>query len=235
MIKGLENASRSMLEKMRNLQIVANNLANINTTGYKREIPFTEYVRRGENQPTLQLTDFTEGSLIETDNPFDLAITGKGFFAIKTNRGVELTKNGKFKVSEDGYLVTDDNEKVLGRSGEINFYENITGKNKDVKITANGEIKVDGNIVDQLMIVKMPAQKNLVRTENQKYYLPDNNYTPAENKDFSIKQGFLEESNTNPVIEMQAMIQLEKDYEAAQKMVASMDNLMSKSREIGKV
>ncbi|GBD90567.1 flagellar basal-body rod protein FlgG [bacterium BMS3Abin04] len=235
MVKGLYYAAKSLHEKIRNIQIVANNLANINTTGFKREIPFSEYMERANKKSLMQITDFTEGALIKTDNPFNLAISGKGFFAVQTNRGIELTKNGKFKINNDGFLVTEDGNKVLGRNGEISFLDNLFKKGNQVTISSNVEVKVGKNVVNQLMIVKPDDQSNLIRTEGQKYYSLDEVYNPANEKDFKVMQGYLEESNTNPIVEMQAMIQLEKDFEASQKMVTSLDNMMSKAKEIGKV
>ncbi len=235
MVKGLYFAAKSLQDKIRNIEIVANNLANINTTGFKREIPFSEYLDREENKTVKQITDFSEGSLLETGNPFDLAISGKGFFVVKTEQGLEITKNGKFKIDAEGFLTTEDGERVQGKNGEISFLENIFESNKPVTITKDGIIKVGDEIVNQLKIVEVEDTRKLIRSGNGKYYLADEDYRKAPESDFEIHQGYLEESNTNPILEMQAMIKLEKDYEASQKMIASLDQMMGQAKEIGKV
>ncbi len=235
MVKGLYYAAKSLQSKIRNIEIVANNLANINTTGFKREIPFSEYLDRAENRTIKQITDFSQGNLLETGNPFDLAITGKGFFVVKTDRGLEITKNGKFKIDKEGFLTTEDGERVQGKNGEISFLENIFEGNKDITITKEGVIKIGEESVNQLKIVEVEDTNKLIRSGNGKYYLEDEDYRTAKTDSFEIKQGYLEESNTNPILEMQSMIKLEKDYEASQKMIASLDQMMSKAKEIGKV
>ncbi len=235
MVKGLYFAAKSLQDKIRNIQIVANNLANINTTGFKREIPFAEYLDRAENKAYKQITDFTEGSLVETGNPFDLAITGKGFFLVKTERGFEITKNGRFKIDEEGFLTTEDGERVQGKNGEISFLENIFEKNKPITIAKDGIIKVGDEVVNQLKIVEVENTNSLIRTENGKYYLATEDYIKSPEQNYSVHQGYLEESNTNPILEMQAMIKLEKDYEASQKMIASLDQMMGQAKEIGRV
>ena len=123
MDRGLFDAARSMNIKMKNMEIVANNLANVNTTGYKREIPFSEYLSRMENKPLKQLSSFEQGNLVQTDNPLSLAITGNGFFMIKTDRGIELTRNGNFMLTKEGDLVTQDGSPVVTQGGTVNIFE----------------------------------------------------------------------------------------------------------------
>lgn len=234
MIEGLYRASKSMNDKIMNIQIVANNLANINTNGFKREIPFSEYMERSENNNIKHITDFSEGEFVETQNPFDLAISGNAFFAIKTDRGIEVTKNGQFEIDEDGYLATKDGNRVLGDKGVINLDEVMLNSKESITITSEGEIKAGSMILDNLKIVNVEDPKLLTRSENQTFFYPEEDYQNVDKSEFKIHQGYIESSNTNPILEMQAMIQLQKDYEASQKMVASLDNLLSNNKEIGK-
>jgi len=235
MVKGLYDAGQHLYSKMRSIQIVANNLANINTTGYKREVPFAEIIARKENQLNKQLTDFTSGALVETNNPLDLAITGRGLFMIKTENGIELTNNGNFQISEDGFLVNEQGNKVMSRNGEININEAlITSKDKLV-ITKSGEIKMGDVYIDQLVIADVGDQSMLQRTANQNFTILNDEVAVADESTFEIHQGYIEESNVNPILEMQAMIQINKDFEASQKIVGSLDQMMSKTQEIGRV
>lgn len=235
MIEGLFNASKSLHEKMQNIQVVANNLANINTNGYKREIPFTEYMKRSENEQVKQITDFSEGVFQETGNPFDVALSGNAFFAVQTERGTELTKNGQFKIDDEGYLSTKDGNRVLGSNGEINLDETLMNSKGNITITTDGEIKSGDLTINRLKMIKIEDPRKLLRSESQKYYDPEEDYKIAEKSDYQIHQGFLESSNTNPILEMQAMIQLQKDYEASSKMISSLDSMLGQNKEIGRV
>ncbi len=235
MVKGLYDAGQHLYQRMRSIQIVANNLANINTTGYKREVPFAEIIAKEENQINKQITDFTAGSLVETNNPLDLAITGRGLFMIKTENGVELTNNGKFSISEEGYLVNEDGYKVLSKNGEINISESILESKEPLVVTKNGEIKSGTVIIDQLMIADVHDQSILQRKPNQNFSLLSDEIQIADENSYEIYQGYIEESNVNPIHEMQAMIQINKDFEASQKIVGSIDTILSKAQEIGRV
>ena len=235
MIKGLFNASISMQDKIHNIQVVANNLANINTNGYKREIPFSEYMKRNGNENIKQITDFSEGEFLETGNSLDLAISGKAFLTVKTNRGIEITKNGSLKIDGEGFLVTKDGDRVLGERGEIYLDEALIDSKGKITITTEGKIKFNDQIIDSLRMVNVEDPKVLLRAENEKYFDPNENYISADTSEFQIHQGFIETSNTNPIIEMQNMIQLQKDYEASQKMIASLDAMLGYNKEIGRV
>ncbi len=235
MIEGLVNASTSMNDKIRNIEIIANNLANLDTTGFKREIPFAEYLTNEEYQNVKNLTDFSEGEFIETDNPLDLAISGNAFFAIQTDQGIEITKNGQFSKDGEGYLITQDGNRVLGEKGYINLDDSLVSENGDLTITKDGEIKSGEFLLDNLKIINVENPKLLVRTENERFTYPDQDYQVAAKSDFSIHQGYVEGSNTNPILEMQAMIQLQKDFEASQKMINSLDTMLSETQEIGQV
>ena len=235
MIKGIYVAAQSLHTKMRNMELISNNLANINTTGYKREIPFSEYLTRSQNKNLTQLTDFSEGALVATENPLDLAISGKGFFMIETERGKEFTKNGRFQISEEGMLVNEEGYRVLGEDGPINIMEAITKGNNEILVTKDGEIKVGDQLISKLLISKIENQEFMSRSGGQNFYFPDDDYIQAYEGEFDIKQGFIEESNTNAVLEMQRMIDLSKKFELSQKVITSLDEMMSKAKEIGRV
>ncbi len=234
MIKGLYNSAIAMNTRMKNLEIVSNNLANINTTGYKREIPFSEYLSREDGMQIKQVTDFSEGNLVETSNPFDLAITGDGFFVVDTGNGLELTKNGKFTISDEGFIIDERGNKVQSSNGGINIYESVVDKNKPIQITREGEVKQGDLVIDKLLITKVTNQEGMDRSEGQNFRFDDMDYLPALDTEYEIHQGYLEESNTNPILELESMIRINKDYEASQKMISSLDTILSQSKEIGR-
>ncbi len=235
MIKGLYNSAIAMNTRMKNLEIVSNNLANINTTGYKREIPFSEYLSREDGTQVKQVTDFSEGNLVETGNSFDLAITGDGFFVVDTGNGLELTKNGKFSISEEGFIIDSRGYKVQSSNGGINIYESVVDKNKPILITKEGEVKQGDLVIDKLLITKVTNQEGMDRRDSQNFKFDDMDYSPAIDTEYEIHQGYLEESNTNPILELESMIRINKDYEASQKMISSLDTILSQSKEIGRV
>lgn len=235
MIRGLYNSAIAMNTRMKNLEIVSNNLANINTTGFKREVPFSEYLSREDGTQIKQVTDFSEGNLAETGNPFDLAITGNGFFVVETENGMELTKNGKFSISEDGFIIDEKGNKVQSSNGGINIYDSVVDKNKPITITKEGEVRQGDVVIDKLMITKVTNQEGMVRADGQNFRFEDMDYEPALNTDYEIHQGYLEDSNTNPILELESMIRINKDYEASQKMISSLDTILGQSKEIGRV
>lgn len=235
MIKGIYYVSRNLELKTKNLEVVANNLANINTTGFKRELPFSELVSQYSNAPVKQLTDYTQGNLIETGNQLDFAISGDAFFAIEGKTGTEYTKNGRFRISDEGFLVNEQGYKVLGKNGEIDLSEFSTEELQKLNITKKGEIRVGDRLIDQLQISQINDPSLLNRKEGLNFFSPDNTFKDADIDRYDIQQGYLEESNTNPIIEMQSMIEINKDYEAGQKMMNFLDSSLERANEIGKV
>jgi len=235
MIKGIYDAARSMISRQKNIEITANNLANINTTGFKRSIPFSEVMSREDGLQEVQITDFSEGAFTETGNPLDLAVSEKSFFMLETEKGIEFTNNGKFKIAEDGFLINGDGYYVITEKGRVNVMESVTDADRNLKINKNGEIQIGDNVVDKLLIAKIEDQTKMSRSGKQKFSVPDGGYSIAAKGSYEVFQGYLEESNVNPIIEMQSLITINKDYEAAQKMVSSLDNIMGKAREVGRL
>ncbi len=236
MVKAIYQAAQNMQTKSKNIEIVANNLANISTVGFKRELPFTELLTRYKDSPFKQLTDFSEGNSVFSNNPLDLAIQGTGFFTVKGDDGrEELTRDGRFSISIDGFLINASGAKVQGQKGDINLYEVLVDKNKSVIVTKDGEVRIGDDVVDQLLIQKIETQEHLVRTNAQAFFYEEGSSVPAEDGEYKIAQGYVEESNVSPVLEMQSMITLNKDFEATQKIIGFFDNSLGKASEVGKV
>ncbi len=236
MIKGIYTAGRSLDHRTKNIDIIANNLANINTTGYKREVPFSELVNNYGDAAIRKITSHQQGEVIQTSNPLDLAISGKGFFAVKNDEGsLELTRDGRFRIAEDGFLVDGTGKKVVGKNGEISLDETLRSKNSIILITKAGEIKIGDMIVDTLLVLNVDEAGQLVRSSGSNFLTEGVDYYPATEDNYAISQGYLEESNTNPIVEMEAMIQLNKEYEAAQKIIAALDQSLDNANDIAKI
>lgn len=238
MVNGLSHlyqAANVMHNKMTDISITANNLANINTVGFKRELPFAEVISRLTNSPVKQLTDFSEGVFSQTGNPLDLAISKNGFFMIKTDKGVQLTKNGHFKLTEDGGIVDSKGNPVMTQGGDLNLLEYTLNKDNEIKISKDGEITVGKEVVDQLKIAKIDDPTGMVRESGQNFSFPNGGYSEASEDDYEIEQGYLEGSNTNAILEMEQMISMNKEYETAQKIIKAIDQQMGMAKEIGKI
>lgn len=235
MIKGIYYAANNMLAKNKDLEIVANNLANISTVGFKREVPFSEVMSREIGSPLKQITDFTVGNLIQTSNPLDLVISEDAFFVLKTSNGVEYTKKGRYTLSDDGYIQNEEGLRLLGEKGEINVYEGALEKDKPIIITKNGEVKVGEIVVDRLLAAKFFYDQRALRIDGVKF-IPDDGFVHlASEGEFEVIQGYLEESNINPILEMQAMISISKEFEAAQKSINALDQSLEKANDVGKI
>ncbi len=236
MIKGIYTVARSLEHRTKNIDVVANNLANINTTGYKREVPFSEYIDGFGESYIKKISSQQQGETILTSNPLDMAIYGEGFFAVKGDDGnVELTRDGRFRISDEGYLTDANGKKVLGQNGTINLEEILQQKDSIFLVSSAGEIKIGDQLVDALLIVKVDNPEELVRSGGSNFITNDENFANALADEFKISQGYLEQSNTNPILEMESMIQLNKTYETSQKIINSLDQSLDLANQIGKV
>ncbi|MBI5730130.1 MAG: flagellar hook-basal body protein [Ignavibacteriales bacterium] len=236
MIKGIYTAGRSLDQRIKNIDVIANNLANINTTGYKREIPFSEIIDQYDNVKIRKLTSQQQGEILQTSNPLDLAISGDGFFAVKNPEGnIEFTRDGRFKINDEGFFVDGLGRKVMGKNGEISVEETLLAKETAIRVGKGGEIKVGEKVIDTILVLNVNDASGLIRTSGSNFSAEGQEYTPADEGSYSISQGYLEEANTNPIIEMEAMIQLNKEYEAAQKIISALDSSLGQAIEIGKI
>jgi len=230
MIKGLYHAAAGMLPRMNQQETVGNNLANVNTTGFKADHRFFQtelnntIIQSGqygeiqefsEDEVSL-VTDFSQGSLSETRNPLDIAINGDGFFVLETGDINSFTRNGNFMVNAEGELVNSRDYKVLGENGPIT----IVGR--EVVISADGSVVVDGVLIDKIKIVDFEEPYDL-RRNGFGYFIPTVNFEEIDSENMTIKQGFLENSNVDPIAEMVRMIELNRNYESCQKAIHAQD------------
>lgn len=235
MIKGIYHAARSLETQNKNMERIANNLANLNTIGYKREGLFIQILNQLGGPQVKSPVDLTQGEVFETKNPLDVAIVGIGLFVVKTDKGYEYIRNGNFQISPEGFLVDKQGRKVIGKNGEINLSEYKLDENNMLSISRNGEIKVGENSVDTLLIAKLDEDKYDFRKEGLNFDSISDIEELAEENEYQLLQGYLEESNVNPIQEMENMIRVSKDYESSYKMVITLDESLQKSVEIGKI
>lgn len=219
--KAVTGASRIDQE----FDIVANRMANAQTTGYKGEkVSFNEVL-----EATMKI-DFSQGAPQPTGNPLDLSITGDGLFKVQTPQGTRYTRNGTFTIDREKYLVTQDGYRVLGESGPIP----LTGQN--VVIGEKGEISMDGGQVDKLKIVYFA---DIGKLKKEGASLISYNGDPADEKvsdKSTVQQGVLEQSNISVITEMTHLIILTRSYESVQKILQSHDEMNGKAaNDVGSV
>jgi len=201
------------------LRIVANNIANAATTGFRAEgVIYSENVEvLGPNHASLSMASASvpdtlgaQGVLKATGGTFDLAIEGEGFFLIQTPEGDRLTRAGHFGPNQNGDLVTADGYPVLDAGGAPVFVPTGAGA---VTIGADGTISAAGQLVGQVGVV-VPTDPTTLRREGGTMFSAPDGFDPAENG--RVLQGFLEASNVNPTLEIARMIEVQRAYELGQ-------------------
>jgi flagellar basal-body rod protein FlgG len=224
-----------MVARARQHDAVANNLANAGTAGYKRQTIFLrrlEAATAQQDRPWLRpleqgtYTDFSQGVLDASEDPFNLAIDGPGFFVVETPDGQAYTRNGSFARSDDGTLVTADGYAVLGDGGPI------VVPNGEFTVGQQGEVFVDGAQVGALQIVSFADPQKLTPI-GKSLFRATTVAEPAEGT--LIRQGFLERANLELVDEMVRMIASFRYYETAQKAVQIQDETLGRAvNEVGR-
>lgn len=214
----------------RQMEIIANNIANQNTTGFKGESPmFEEYLLPTSGGRTVSYVqdygifrDTAEGTLGRTSNPLDVAISGEGFFVIETEQGERYTRNGNFRLNADGELVSADGDAVLDDGGEtIELDPNLS----NFTISRDGFLNnADGDTV-KLKLVNFENQQQMRKVAAGVY---TSSAEPIEPEDAQIVQYMLEASNVQPITEMTNMIYVHRAYESSNKLMQTDHDLQRK-------
>ena len=215
--------------------LVSNNLANINTTGYKRDVMFTDMldVIDTNNDNKNVVTEFSQGTMKETGNPLDIAFSGKGFFVIENNGDEYYTRDGHFTVNSLGNLTTAEGFYVMGQGGIINLSTDGS-KAGDFEISKLGEIFVNNEYIDMLKIVDFEDYTQLSK-EGINLFSANDNLKPYESEMYMVFQRHLEGSNVNSVDEMVELISLQRNFESTQKAVRTLDEALGKAaNDIGR-
>ncbi|WDR07562.1 flagellar basal-body rod protein FlgF [Devosia rhodophyticola] len=232
----MENAQLISLSRQmalqRQMDVVANNMANVNTTGFKAEkVLFEQYVMPiardrdfpSQDQPLsyvqdwATLHDLSGGPINQTGNPLDMALNGDGFFAVQTAGGERWTKSGAFQIDSSGTLVDLSGNPVLGEGGPIQFSPDETG----ITIGANGSITTSAGIKGKLRVVEFPNAQALTREGSNLYA----GGTPGPNTGTTVVQGAIERSNVTGVSEMAEMIRVTRSYESIAQIMQRQDEM----------
>ena len=223
-------ALSQMAAMQRQMDIIASNIANANTTAFKGErMMFIEFLQSGEEerfsyvQDYGTLRDLTVGSLTQTDNPLDIAINGEGYFQVKTAQGVRFTRSGHFRLDESGAIVTSDGDAVLGDGGQ----PLLAAGSGDIAVSTAGAVSVDGAKIGTLGVVTFDDEQALRKVVGG-LYATDQQPQPVA--DVNLVQGVLENSNVEPIVQMTQMIELLRGYQNAQRLIV--DDHEAKRRAI---
>jgi flagellar basal-body rod protein FlgF len=219
MISGMYNLIDGSMTQQLRFETVANNIANSNTNGFKKDIiSFNQTL----DMQSISKTDFSPGPIRYTGNELDIALEAKGFLKIQTPNGLRYTRDGALSIDAEGFLVTGNGDKVLGENGPI------TVEGGMVSIGQDGQVSVDNQAADKLLVVNF-NKPELLRKEGGSYYsyLGDSKEISTET-DAVIKQRYLEGSNVNPTQEMIEMIETFRAFESVEKAMQSIDGLTGK-------
>jgi len=229
----------------RAMDIVANNIANANTTAYKAESPvFSEYLMpeaeaddRGYGKgaalsyvlDTGTHRDLAEGNITHTGNPFDIAISGEGFFQVDTAAGPRYTRAGHFTVDLNNQLVTSQGDPVLSNAGAP---ITINPDDGAIEIARDGTISSGTNTIGRLGLVNVENPGAMKKTGDN-YLETEQDAVQVENP--LVMQGFVESSNVKPVVEMTRMIEVMRAYTSTQKNIKEMGDLQQSAiRQLGR-
>ena len=249
MVRGIYSAASGMLAEQRRVDVIANNLANVNTNGYKKDVaifraspeerfyrlrdplrlPWVKFVvdprpKIGWSgsgvKPDEVYTSYVAGPLKQTFNPLDLAIVGDGFFVVRTPQGIRYTRDGAFVLDGQNRLATVDGFLVLGEEGPIEI------KGNKVRFAPDGTVLVDGREVARLKIVKFAEPSKDLKKIGDNLFAKNDGGQEIKVKQIKIMPGYLEASNVNPVKEMVDMIASQRAYELNSKSIKTADEML---------
>jgi len=272
MIRGWYTGASGMRAQQWRLDAVANNLANVDTNGYKKDVTsfkaFPELLLRRQDDDGVYkhpfgsadaapivgklgtgvelnelFTNFSQGAPKETSSDFDMMLEGKGFFTVATPYGERYTRNGSFILGKEGYLVTNEGFPVLGENGPIRVKANNFQVDNEGRIWINAAYPDDPEVMvgrennqweetvllDTLKIVEFDLDRYLEK-QGTSLYRETQTSGPAMTMDVlnrpKVIQGFLEAANVDPVLEMVQMIEVNRAYEANQKVIQTEDSVL---------
>jgi len=245
------------IAQQRQVEAIANNVANANTPGFKKDqVVFEEYMTEIHNpQSDINVpvgdispadfyqtngaenskvkisgtyTDFEQGQHSPTGNPLDISLQGTGFLEVNTPYGVRFTRQGILSMAQDGTLITNQGHQVLSSGTTPPESRLIKVPNEKIKIVDNGEIYAGGQKVSALSVVEF-IDSHALKKEGAGLYINENPENQKPNQKTVVKQGFLEDSNVNAVSEMSSLIKANRQFESIQRAIKAYDNISGRA------
>jgi flagellar basal-body rod protein FlgF len=247
MIKGIYASGAGLQPRTTRLEVLANNIANVNTTGFKKDNLFIEAMKdaglshsqeEGELKglESRQFIDFSEGSFVETKNPLDFAIQGRGFFVVETPQGIRYTRNGNFSLAIDGTVVNGQGYPLLGTTGKIQVPEPQKLADHSISVNQHGDISFGSLTLGKMRIADF-ENLNQLKKEGTSLFV-----TAAEEKPVNLdthgtvlRQGYLEESNVEGIHEMIELVELTRSFETDQRTIQAQDSTLERAMDVGRV
>ncbi len=228
----------------REMTVVSNNIANMNTTGYKGErMMFVDHLERSRSgdfiadqklnfvRDVASYRNLEEGNIQQTGNPLDLAIHGEGYFVVQTPDGEQqYTRGGSLRLDENGQLVTQGGLPVLTDANTPIFF---APEDTKIEIASDGSVSTQNGAIGKLQVVRFENEQDMQRVENGLYTTEQ----PAEAVEApTVAQGALEQSNVQAILEMSRMIQVNRSYKSIQNLIQKEDERLKKAiAELAKV
>lgn len=245
MIRSIYQAASALMAQMTRQLTISHNLSNVSTPGYKQQIsPVTDFRdmllnRIGDGQvspvgslstavrPDETTVDLSQGALVETGNPLDLALAGDGFFAIQAPDGVQYTRDGTFHLDAARQLVTSDGLPVLGENGPLTLPDG------EILVDADGTIRVNGQVAGRLQLISFPADADITPVGDNRFQIEG---AGQPSPTAGVSQGFLEHSNVDLNQTVVDMMGAARSYALAQRMLQVSDQSLSLAvNDIGRV
>jgi flagellar basal-body rod protein FlgF len=260
MVKSIYTPASGALAAEKSMEVIANNLANINTVGFKGDqvtfkkmlaepekyyqTPFPPAEYKTDYSEVLPLKgneinyvgvdgvhrDFTQGPQVITNNSLDLMIEGDGFFAVSTPEGMRYTRSGDLTLNQDGILVTKAGDPIQGENGAIYV------RGHEFSVNDMGDVSVGGRFRDRIAVFAFDKPEQLERVGNNYYFYGGSETEMRRSEDSQIFQGSLEGSNVNAMRNLTDLILTHRSYEAYNKAIKNYDSMMEKANnELGQV
>lgn len=256
LIRGLYTSVSGLITLQNEQEVITNNIANVNNTGYKerdltkqsfddvmvsnrQKLLGDKYVKNnigslnlGVNTSDVE-TVFTQGSLKATDSSTDFAVDGRGFFVAQNGNTEVYTRDGNFKVNQQGYLITNDGCKVLGTNNATGAKEPIYIGDAKFSLDGENNINIEGiGTTDKLLTADL-QNYNSLEPLGDNYTTVD---TPIYNATVKVRQHYLETSNVDPATELVKLMEVKRQFETNQKFVKMQDETLQKAAsELGRV
>jgi flagellar basal-body rod protein FlgF/flagellar basal-body rod protein FlgG len=236
MDSGYYAACAGLAAQTQALELVAHNLANLSTTGYRgQQATFRSLLAGSSGVSSNPLNaamndygvlggsrvDLAAGSLLATGGALDMGVAGKGFFSVQTAEGVLFTRNGNFHVTSTGQLVTAQGDPVLGEQGPVSL------PNGAVSVSPDGTVSVDGAVVSKLRLTEFSPAATLTAVGDLLYRAPAGSALPAAES--SVRQGMLESSNVSPVLSVVELITVQRNAEMLQRALTLFDSQLNQT------
>ncbi len=249
MLSGYYTIASGMLTRQREIDVIGNNLTNLNTPGYRGETSITgsfeqELLKRTDENgkttlyPSMDtvvtmeeiVTDFSEGNIKQTENPYDMSISGYGFFAVESEAGtVQLTRNGSFDMDEEGYLILTGHGRVQGSFGDI-----LVGDANFRVTEVGGVFNSEGTFVGNIGVYNVPEGTELIRNEDGLFTA--NNMNIVAEPGSTVHQGSIETSNVDMNKEMSHLIEAQRAFQSTSSALQIIDSLNRKAiTELGSI